>query len=260
MKKWALVTGSTSGIGKSFSVLLASEGYNLVTVARNQNQLKFDAESLQKRFGIEVLIKSADLSSAIDISSLAAFIQDTHLDIQVLVNNAGFGINSNFMESEIKDESSLVNCMILAPLQLTHAVGKRMRNSSDGYIINVSSVAGYMAGSTYCSAKAWLNIFSESLHKEFKNYGINVHVVCPGFTRTDFHNRCKQDVSGVPNYFWLKADEVATQAWRDVRRGKAMSIPKIHYKILVAIHQYAPRSAVRVYATIAKAFLQRNNR
>ena len=259
MKKWALVTGSSSGIGKSFSILLASQGYNLITVARDKDQLAREADSLQKRFGIEVLVKSADLSKVNEISNLVTFIKNADIEIHVLVNNAGFGINSNFMGSDIKNETSLINCMILAPLELTHAVGQRMRNYSTGYIINVSSVAGFMAGSTYCSAKAWLNVFSESLHKEYKDYGINVHVICPGFTRTDFHNRCNQDVSGVPDYFWLEADEVATKAWKDVRAGKAMSIPKIHYKILVAIHQFAPRSAVRTYARIAKAFLHRKN-
>lgn len=257
MNKWALITGSSSGIGKSFSNLLASEGYNLITVARDSIQLDREAIDLQSRFGIQVMVRSVDLSKPDEIANLTRFIQQANLDIQVLVNNAGFGINSSFMGSDVSDESSLVNCMIMAPLELTHAVGKQMRVTSSGYIINVSSVAGFMAGSTYCSAKSWLNVFSESLHKEFRDYGINVHVICPGFTRTDFHNRCRQDVSGVPSYFWLEADEVANTAWKDVKRGKAMSIPKIQYKLLVALHQFAPRFIVRTYGRIAKAFLQR---
>ena len=257
MANWALVTGSTSGIGKSFCELLASKGYNLITVARSVEQLNGDAVSLSTKFGIEILVQPADLSDPVEINRVSRFIQESDKNIEVLINNAGFGINMDFLESSRLQQAAMINCMIMAPMELTHVSGLKMKSRSKGFIINVSSVAGFMAGSTYCSAKSWLNVFTESIHQDFKKSGINVHSICPGFTRTDFHNRCNQDVSNVPDYFWLSSDKVARIAWEKVLEGKTMSVPTIHYKILVALHQFAPRWMVILYGKIAKAFLNR---
>jgi len=112
-----------------------------------------------------------------------------------------------------------------------------------------------MAGSTYCSAKSWLTVFSESLHTELKTKNINIHSICPGFTRTEFHERCKQDVSGVPDIFWLKPEKIAEIAWTKANRGVVISIPGLHYKGLVFLHRYAPRFIVRIYGKIATKFL-----
>jgi short-subunit dehydrogenase len=257
MANWALVTGSTSGIGKSFCELLAAEGYNLITVSRNIEQLNAVKDSLTSKFGIEILIEPADLSNPQEINRISKYILECDKNIEVIVNNAGFGINSSFLNSSLHDQSAMINCMVMAPMELTYAGGSRMKENSKGFIINVSSVAGYMAGSTYCSAKSWLNVFSESIHEDFQKYGINVHAICPGFTKTDFHNRCNQDVSGVPEYFWLDAEKVAEIAWKKVKKGKTMSIPAMHYKLLVAVHRFAPRAVVILYGKIAKAFLNR---
>lgn len=257
MKNWAMVTGSTSGIGKSFCELLASKGYNLITVARNLEQLNKDAILLSEKFGIEVNVLCSDLSIPQEIERLSRVIGESEKNIEVLINNAGFGINSSFLESSEREQAEMINCMIMAPMQLTHAAGLKMKEKSKGFVINVSSVAGFMAGSTYCSAKSWLNVFTESIHQDYQRNGIHVHAICPGFTKTDFHNRCGQDVSGVPSFFWLAPDNVAQIAWKKVLKGRTMSIPAAHYKLLVAVHQFAPRWIVIIYGKIAKAFLAR---
>jgi|LauGreSBDMM110SN_4_FD.fasta_scaffold42888_2 hypothetical protein len=260
MSNWAIVTGSTSGIGKSFCELLASIGYNLITVARNVDHLNDDAILLSKKFGIDVRIWCCDLSSPKELANLSEFITEFDQNIEVLVNNAGFGINSTFLESEASRQAEMINTMIMAPMQLTHSAGLKMKERSKGFIINISSVAGFMAGSTYCAAKSWLNVFTESIHEDYNQSGVNVHAICPGFTRTDFHKRCNQDVSGVPDFFWLTSDYVVKKAWEQVLKGKPMSVPTFHYKILVAIHQFAPRWLVIVYGKTAKAFLARSKK
>jgi short-subunit dehydrogenase len=185
---------------------------------------------------------------------------DANKSIEVLVNNAGFGINSDFSKSQIELQAGLINCMIMAPMRLTHAVVKSMEKSKRGFIINVSSVAGYMAGSTYCSAKSWLTVFTESIYSELKNKGINIHAICPGFTKTEFHSRCEQDVTGVPDFVWLFPERVAVAAWNSVKKGKVICIPGIQYKGLVYLHQYAPRLIVRNYGKLAKRFLRRGGK
>lgn len=150
--------------------------------------------------------------------------------------------------------------MVTGPMRLTHAAIKSMEKLNKGYIINVSSVAAYMAGSTYCAAKSWLTVFTESIYSELKSKGIQIHAICPGFTNTEFHSRCNQDVSGVPDFIWLTPDKVAVSAWNSVRKGKVISVPGIQYKGLVYLHQYAPRFVVRNYGKLAKRFLRRGGR
>ncbi len=260
MASWALVTGTTSGIGKSFCELLATQGYNLVLVSRDLVRMKAQAQLLSSAHSIEVEILQADLSDMEQIRNVTARLLDVSKPIEVLVNNAGFGINQDFSTSQIHLQADLVNCMVIAPMRLTHAAINSMEKYNKGYIINVSSVAAYMAGSTYCAAKSWLIIFTESLYSELKSKGIKIHAVCPGFTHTEFHSRCNQDVSGVPDAVWLSPDKVAVSAWNSVRKGKVICIPGIQYKGLVYLHQYAPRFIVRNYGKLAKRFLRRGGR
>ena len=260
MNRWALVTGTTSGIGKSFCELLAAEGYNLVLVSRDLVRMKTQAQLLKAVSNVEVELLQADLSDIEDIKKVTTRLLDTSKPIEVLVNNAGFGINSDFSTSQIQIESDLLNCMVASPMKLTHAAIKSMEKFNKGYIINVSSVAAYMAGSTYCAAKSYLTVFTESIYSELKSKGIQIHAICPGFTKTEFHSRCNQDVSGVPDIVWLSSNKVAISAWNAVRKGKVILVPGIQYKGLVFLHQYAPRFVVRNYGKLAKKFLGRGGR
>jgi uncharacterized protein len=260
MERWALVTGTTSGIGKSFCTLLATEGYNLVLVSRNLPRMESQARSLETAYKISVEIIQADLADVSQVETVATRCADTARPIEVLVNNAGFGINSDFSTSLIGSQLDLINCMVTTPMRLTHAVIAPMETLKKGLIINVSSVAGFMAGSTYCSAKSWLNVFTQSIYSELKSKGIQIHAICPGFTKTEFHSRCAQDVSGVPDFVWLSPDKVAEIAWKSVRNGRVLSIPGIQYKFLVYLHQYAPSFVVRNYGKLAKKFLRRGGR
>lgn len=258
--KFALITGTTSGIGKAFTDLLADLGYDIVLVSRDEIRMKQQALDLRERTGVNVEILCADLTLQQDRDLVALRLGDRTKPIEVLVNNAGFGINSDFANSSIKKQLDLIECMITSTMQFCHAVIPSMKKTGRGYIINVSSIAGFMTGSTYCSAKSWVTNFSESLHQELAPHGINIHVICPGFTKTEFHLRCNQDVSGVPNIFWLKPEKVASLAFSNVIKGKVLSVPGLHYKMLVALHLFAPRPVVRGYGSLAKSFLRRDGR
>ena len=254
----ALITGPTSGIGAAFANLLAAEGVNLILVARNNLRLKQVSDELSSKHNIRCETIQADLSTPEGIKRVIARL--SRQDVDTLINNAGFGLNRDFHKATLEDQLALTTTLVVAPMQLTHAALHGMKQLGCGWIINVSSVAAYMTGGTYCAAKAWLNTFSESLSEEVEDLNIKVHSVCPGFTRTEFHMRCNQDVSGVPNFMWLDANKVASLAWRHVLRGKPLTVPSMQYKLLVALHRYAPRTLVRVYAQLAKTFLRRGGR
>jgi len=243
MAQWALVTGATAGIGESFTRLLAAQGFNIVLVARDEVRLHERAAGLREKYGVQTFVLPADLATKSGVKSVEKYIQS--YEIEVLINNAGFGINKAFTASNLADEQDLLNVLVRAPMRLMHVILPGMRERKSGTIINVSSVAGYIAGGTYSAAKSYLTVISESLHTELKGSGIFISALCPGFTRTEFHKRGRMKMNGLPNFMWLNADRLVAQSWKDAQANKPVSIPGWQYKVLVAIISIAPRSFVR---------------
>jgi len=243
MAQWALVTGATAGIGESFTRLLASKGFNIVLVARDEVRLHERAAGLREKYGVQTFVLPADLATKSGVKSIEKYIQS--YEIEVLINNAGFGINKAFTASNLADEQDLLNVLVRAPMRLMHVILPRMKERKSGTIINVSSVAGFIAGGTYSAAKSYLTVISESLHTELKGSGIFISALCPGFTRTEFHKRGRMKMNGLPNFMWLNADRLVAQSWKDAQANKPVSIPGWQYKVLVAIISIAPRSFVR---------------
>ena len=241
MKKWALVTGATVGIGEAFTRLLASEGYNLIINARSLDALEERAQSLRATFGVEVEVLQADL--ALECEKVEQYIENH--EIEVLVNNAGFGLNQSFLASSRKDEERVLDVLVRAPMRLMHAVLPQMRKRDSGTIINVSSTAAFIAGGHYSAAKSYLTVMSESLYTQMLPTGVRISSLNPGFVRTEFHQRAGMKMGAIPEIMWLDRDFLVKQAWRDARRGKAISIPGWQYKLLRAIIAIAPRSTVR---------------
>lgn len=241
MKKWALITGATVGIGDCFARLLAAEGYNLVINARNAEKLNERAEFLRSTFGIEVEILPADL--AVECEKVENYIATR--DIEVLVNNAGFGLNQSFLSSAIEDEERVLDVLVRAPMRLMHAVLPQMRKRDSGIVINVSSTAAFIAGGHYSAAKAYVTVMSESLHTQMLPTNVNVLSLNPGFVHTEFHQRAGMKMGAIPNFMWLDGDFLVKKAWADAKKGKAISIPGWQYKLLRAIIALAPRPTVR---------------
>ena len=241
----ALVTGATAGIGAAFAELLARKSHDLVIVARDLPRLNSRADEWRSRYKIEVEVIQADLSRDEDIRRLELRLQNISRPIEVLINNAGFGINKSFTTSDIAEEIALLDVLVTAPMRLMHAVLPRMKERNSGIIINVSSVAGWIAGGTYSAAKSYLTVLSESLHTELRGTNVKVHALCPGFTRTEFHQRGRMKMGAVPNSFWLTAENVVSDAWKSANAGKALSVPGGQYKVLSFISRFAPRPLVR---------------
>ena len=241
----ALITGATAGIGAAFGDLLASKAHDLVIVARDLPRLNQRAEHWREQFGIEVEVIQADLSRDEDIRRIELRLQNLSRPIEVLINNAGFGLNKSFTTSDVAEEISLLDVLVTAPMRLMHAVLPAMKDRNSGTIINVSSVAGWIAGGSYSAAKSYLTVLSESIHTELKSTNINIHALCPGFTRTEFHQRGKMKMGGIPDFLWFSAERVAQDAWESALPGKAISVPGRPYKVISFISRFAPRPMVR---------------
>jgi short-subunit dehydrogenase len=241
----ALVTGATAGIGFSYAKLLAKEKFDLVLVARDLPRLNKVAKDLSKTYGIKVETLKADLTKPTQLSKVEKRLASATKPIEVLINNAGFGIKDSFVDSSLVKEQELLDVLVTAPMRLTHSVLPQMVKRNSGVIVNVSSVASFIAGGTYSAAKSYLTVFTEYLHTELGKTNIKVSALCPGFTRTEFHARGKMNMTGLPNYMWLTTDQVVEKSWRDVKAGKVISIPGFQYLILSTIARIAPRSIVR---------------
>lgn len=243
MKKWALVTGATAGIGESFTRLLAAEGFNLVLVARDEARLHERANGLKDKFGADSVVIVADLATESGCAKVEEFMAGH--EIEVLINNAGFGINKAFTMSDLAKEEEILKVLVRTPMRLMHIALPAMKARNSGVIINVSSVAGFIAGGAYSASKSYLTVLSESLHTELSATNIKICSLCPGFTRTEFHQRGRMKMAGLPNFMWLNADILVAKAWKDALSGKAVSIPGWQYKLLVGLISIIPRSIVR---------------
>ena len=243
MQSWALVTGATVGIGESFTRLLAQNGYNIVLVARDIPRLQERAKGLESNFGIETKVIQADLATDAGCKTIEDFITNNQID--VLINNAGFGLNKAFTMSQLDAEQQMLDVLVRTPMRLMHVALPAMKERNKGVIINVSSVAGWIAGGTYSASKSYLTVLTESLHTELSSTNVKVSALCPGFTRTEFHQRGGMSMKGLPAFMWLNSDKLVATAWKDAVAGKAVSVPGWQYQLLTFLMRNIPRSLLR---------------
>ncbi|MGW4498680.1 SDR family NAD(P)-dependent oxidoreductase [Micromonospora sp. NPDC004336] len=245
----ALITGATAGIGAAFARRLASEGWDLVLVARDAARLADTAAELTARHGRQVETIPADLSTDDGCAAVERRLADG--SVELLVNNAGISLNTPFLRSSAEDEARLLRLNVHAVMRLTLAALRPMTERRRGAVINVSSVAGFgavMPGSTYSASKAWVTNFSESVGQSARPFGVRVMALCPGYTRTEFHDRAGINMSKTPEWMWLRADDVVAEALRDLRKGKLVSVPAWKYKLAVAGLRHAPRRLLEAVA------------
>ncbi|MEH1098637.1 SDR family NAD(P)-dependent oxidoreductase [Micromonospora sp. CPCC 205561] len=239
----ALITGATAGIGAAFARRLAADGWHLVLVARDAARLAGTAAELTGRHGGQVETIPADLSTDDGCAAVERRLAEGPA-IDLLVNNAGISLNTPFLRSSTEDEARLLRLNVHAVMRLTLAALRPMTERRHGAVINVSSVAGFgpvMPGSTYSASKAWVTNFSESVGLSARPFGVRVLALCPGYTRTEFHDRAGINMSGTPGWMWLRAEDVVDEALRDLRKGKLVSVPAWKYKLAVAGLRHAPR-------------------
>lgn len=239
----ALVTGASSGIGWHFADLLSKEGYDLVITSRDTDRLNHLAIEFQQKTGSQVEVITADLTTDHGIKLIEDRLSNG--DIDVLINNAGYGLNKAFSNSDVKDEIAVLKILCEAPMRFAHAVIPSMVERNSGSIINVSSVSAWIAGGHYSAMKSYLMVLSESLHAELAETAVKVCSLAPGFTHTEFHQRGKMKMDALPNFMWLNADNVVITGWNDAKAGKAISIPGRQYKFIYLLTRVARRSFVR---------------
>ncbi len=237
----ALITGPTAGIGREFAIAYAERRHDLVLVARDEARLTALAAELEAAHGIRAEVLPADLSVRADLDRVA---ERAH-DVDVLVNNAGFGLRRSFTGSTLAEEENAFDVLCRAVLVLCHAAGRGMRERRSGTIVNVSSVASYLATGSYSACKAYVTVLSESLHEQLKPFGVTVTVLCPGFTRTEFHDRAGLNMRRIPKLAWLDPKRLVDDCLADVEKGKPVSVPGLQYKAAVKALKFAPRAIAR---------------
>jgi len=236
----ALVTGATSGIGNAFARRLAAEGYGLVLVSRDVGRLDAVAVALRERYRVDVEVLPADLSEREQVERVADRLRDNAWPIDFLVNNAGFTTQKPFPTGDLLEEERMLAVLIRAVLVLTAAAIPGMVARGRGNIVTVSSVAGFLPTGTYSAAKSWATSFTTSLADRLDGTGVIVTALCPGFVRTEFHQRAKMDMSAVPGWLWLSADRVVDGCLSDVRRGRTISVPSNRYKMIAFLSRHLP--------------------
>ena len=241
----ALVTGGTSGIGAAFARALAARGDDLVLVARDSARLEQTAAELRERHGVAVEVLTADLADRTDVERVAARLEGVEHPVDLLVNNAGFGISGALTDPDLSAQERGVDVMLRAVMVLAGAAGRAMRGRGHGAIVNVGSTAGYATMGGYSALKAWVGVYSESLANELRGTGVTVTVLAPGWVRTEFHERAAIGTSKIPSVMWLDADALVAECLRDVQRGAVVSIPSKRYRTLIFLARIAPRAAVR---------------
>lgn len=248
----ALITGASAGIGREFAVQLAARGSDLVLVARDGDRLRTLADELTSAHGIRAEVLVADLSDRAATQVVCDRLSDAARPIDLLVNNAGFGLRNAFLKNDIEEEERGLDVMVRAVLLTCHAAGRAMKARGSGRIINVSSVASFIASGTYSAEKSFVTVFSEALAGELKGSGVTVTALCPGFTRTEFHERAELSVSGLPQAVWLSAEQLVREALADADSGKVISVPGTQWKAIVTLLRTLPRPIVRSDALIAR--------
>jgi short-subunit dehydrogenase len=240
----AAITGASAGIGSVFARKLAAQGYDLLLIARRGDRLEQLKAEMERAHHIHVEACIADLSAAEDMDRIAARLAaEPRLDL--LVNNAGFGVKGRFYETSLEDQLKMHRLHIGAILRLTHAVLGPMVARGRGAIINVASVAGFTRspGSvTYCATKAWLNAFTEGLYLDLKSAGspVVVQALCPGFTYSEFHDVAGIDRASIPKPLWLRAEDVVSASLAGLRLRKLFVVPGWRYKLIVALVNRIP--------------------
>ena len=252
MTQRALVTGATAGIGNAYAHELAKRGYDLILVARDTERLEKIATDLSARHHVDVDVISADLATADGVQDVANALTDSAKPVDLLVNNAGSSLAGWFGTTDIADEDHQLDLMVRAPMHLADAAIKSMTGRGHGQIINVASVAAFTPRGTYSAHKMWIVNLSRWANQQYAGAGVTVMALCPGFVRTEFHQRMGARTDNIPRWMWLRADKLVRASLKDLDKGKAVSIPTIRYKVLAALAQYVPSSIVARIAKIGR--------
>jgi short-subunit dehydrogenase len=242
-----MITGASSGIGAAFADRLAADGRDLVLVARDADRLRTAAQRYRD-LGVAVEVLPADLSDPDQRARVVRRLADPDVaPVDLLVNNAGLALGASFLENDAADLARQLQVNVAAVLELTRAALPGMVDRGTGAVLNVASVAGFLAGrgSTYPADKAWVISFTEGVAASLQGTGVRAMVLCPGYVRTEFHERAGIDVGARRGPLWLEASRVVDEALTDLDRGRVVSVPSRQYKAIVGVTGVLPRGLLR---------------
>ena len=182
----------------------------------------------------------ADLSDREQLRVVEERVADRTRPVDLLVNNAGSGLRHGFLDNDVEAEQALLDVLVTAVLRLSHAALGAMVERGGGRVVNVSSVAGWLPRGTYSAAKAYVTSLSVWADLTYRDRGVRTMALCPGFVRTEFHQRMGVGRDAVPSLLWLDADAVVAEALRDLDRGRSVSVPDARYKVLATAARVVP--------------------
>jgi short-subunit dehydrogenase len=245
MKPLALITGASSGIGAQFARELARGGNDLILVARRKDKLEELARRLERECGIAAEIVVADLATEDGLASVERRVASAE-NLELVVNNAGFGTRGLFFRADVEGQDQMHRLHVVATMRLTHAALSGMVQRGKGGIINVSSVAAFWQspGSvSYCATKCWMNSFTKGLALELSSAGskVKMQALCPGYTRSGFHDAAGMDRKLIGDSLWMGADELVAASLDGLERGTLVVVPGWRYKLAVFLMRHAPR-------------------
>ena len=247
LRKTALITGASAGIGRDYARYLAAEGYDLILIARRKARLEKVASELTGAFGTQVTVLTADLTDPTAPAKLAAQISKGGLQVDYLVNNAGYQVPGFFDRVRWDVQRDMMQIMMTAVAELCHIFGPEMTARGFGRIVNISSVAAFVpgqaGGALYPSVKAFVLRLSQSLATEYQTAGVHVVAVCPGFTWSEFHDVAgnRAQMNKLPGFMWLDGPKVVSDAHNAVEAGRGpVVVNGWVYKVLATLLQIIP--------------------
>jgi short-subunit dehydrogenase len=251
----ALVTGASSGIGEALARRIARDGRHLVLVARRAERLETLAGELEQQHGVKAHVVAKDLVKPGAIAELLDDLKRRGLTVDWLVNNAGFGTAGRFDRLPVERELQEIRLNVEALVELCGRCLPAMVARRSGAVMNVASLGGFAPGpymATYAATKAFVLSFTEAIAAELRGTGVQVLCVCPGFTRTEFQERAEVDVTGIPSFAWMSAEQVADQSVRAIGRGPVL-VNGVMNSVMANTIRFVPRGLT---ARVVAAFLK----
>lgn len=249
---YALITGASKGIGKAFAESLAKRKIDLLLVARTESLLKKLGDDLKKQYGIEAQYLAIDLSLHDSPQKISQWIGENKFDVQILINNAGYGLWGNFSELNLQEQNEMITVNISTMVNLTYLMIPKMRMQKQAYILNVCSTTAYQAVPTltvYAAAKAFVLSFSRGLRHELKSTSISVSCISPGATKTNFLERARMfHMEKLSDKMSMSPESVAEAGIKGMLKKKAEIIPGLTNRIGVVAASFAPKILVEKVA------------
>jgi len=244
-KELTLITGASMGIGKELAREFASHGHDLILVARSIDKLNEVSKELSQKFNIKAHVISKDLLNPNTCEELYQEVKSKNLNVEILVNNAGFGLYGEFAKTDLKKEQEMIDLNIKVLTNLSKLFVKDMVQNKKGKILNTASVAGYFPGTlmaVYYATKAYVVSFSQALAGELKGSGVTVSALCPGFTESDFHKNAEINFKRPADTLRMPADRVAKTAYRGLISRKQIIVPGFMNQLMVFLSKVTTKN------------------